>query len=180
MRNGHKEREIAGEGLEHNILWPSTGNRRQVLKVPRRLNSLMMLRLKSADTIREEVRQARELIHGTEVKIPRTKVHRINGSYVMRQDWIDEDQSVPDVANYLREQGLETLVDEYKHEPLNFVAKEGVVYWVDPTKGVAGRVLDRIPLSLVNSHNWRKAKVLLSKPIRFAERIARVYKHKRV
>lgn len=176
MKNGHKEREVAGEGFEHNIFWTSP-DRRWVKKLPRRLNYASMAGLNRSHAIKNEVSQAQELVEGTAVKLPITHVHRLNGGYIIHQQWNEEDNSVSNVREHLTQEGLQTLVDEHKHESLNFVSQEGVVYWVDPTKGVAGRFLERLG---VNSNSFRAIKAKLHNPIRLLEKVLPVYKHKKV
>lgn len=164
-------RLIMAKGMEHIVLSPLKTDK-YVIKVPRILNRLSFWPYDPVSIIREELDEARKLVKDTRVQIPRTNIHpgiseqfgNPYTGYVIRQHRIIEDQSVSDIQKYLEEEKLSSLVEEFKHEPRNFISNEGSVYWVDPTKGFMGRVFERSRVMDLNK--WRKIKVFLHKPIR--------------
>ena len=85
--------------------------------------------------------------------------------YVIGQRYIQEDGSVQEVQERLANNGLRSLVDEYKHEPRNFITQDGIIYWVDPTRGTVGRILERTRIMKVDT--YRKIRRRFSKVIRF-------------
>lgn len=167
-------REIISKGMENIVLRPATRSPNIVLKIPRIVNYLSMLGRDQAEVLRQELAEAYALVDKTTVRIPKTIV--ISGKerwmlgiktrgYVIGQRYIEEDGTVPDMANHLSGQGLNSLVDEYKHEPRNFVSNSGIVYWIDPTKGTAGRVLD--DTKMMKLETYRRIRRKLSRLIRF-------------
>ena len=169
-----REREVIAQGMEHSVLRPLSRKPDIVLKVPRPFDYLTMLGQNRAAVLRQERAEALALLEGTDVKIPETFIYgnekKIAGvfttnGYVIGQRYVEEDKSVSDIATHLADQGLHTLVDEYVHEPRNFVSHGGIVYWVDPTKGTIGRFLESRKLMKVET--YRKIRRRLSKVIRF-------------
>jgi hypothetical protein len=173
-RNGHRPREVIAQGMEHNVLRPASGRPDIVVKTPRPFNTLSMVGRDPAQVLRQELREARESVHGTEVQVPRTMILGINKSvlgvipvrrYVIGQRYIQEDESVPDVQGKLTNNGLNSLVDEHKHEPRNFITQNGIIYWVDPTRGTVGRILERTRVMKLDT--YRRIRRRFSKVIRF-------------
>lgn len=165
-------RQFLAKGIEHNVIFPRS-NKHKVIKIPRILNRLSFWPYHPVPVLRKELQEARELVADKKVIIPRTQVHKARFNlfrrflfpgYILWQDTITEDGSVTDILAHLQNEGLSTLAEEFKHEPRNFISRGGLVYWIDPTKGVAGRVLEKVGISM---EDWRKTKVLFHKPIRF-------------
>lgn len=166
-----RNRELIGRGIEHNVYKARLG-KSAVLKISRFFNRLS-LGINPAPVIRQEREKAQALISNTDVRIPRTLIISFDAKvlgvpvkrYVMGQQYIQDDGSVMDIGRHLAGQGLDTLVDEYVHEPRNFKSHKGVVYWVDPTKGTIGRVLETT--GVTSLQRYRKIRRKLSKVIRF-------------
>lgn len=165
--------QVLSEGIENTVLRPVSGVPNIVLKIPRPLNYLSMLGRDQAGVLRQELGEAKTLVEGTAIQIPSTVIRdgterSILGlktrSYLIRQQYVEEDGTVSDVEGHLSQQGLPTLVDEYKHEPRNFVSNSGVVYWIDPFKGTAGRVLE--DTKIMKLETYRRVRKKLSKVIR--------------
>lgn len=165
-------RPILSQGMENIVL---RGKSDSVLKISRPFNSISMIMAgrNQADVLREELAEARALVSGTSVRIPRTiilsgKERNILGMhtkpYVMGQRYVEEDETVSNIQSHLAEQGLDTLVEEYRHEPRNFISNNGTVYWVDPTKGTVGRMLETT--KLMKLETYRKIRRKFSKLIR--------------
>lgn len=162
-------RPVLAEGIEHTVL--ASKSKTGILKIPRTFNRLSFWPFNPVSTVTKELKEARALVEGTGVKIPRTNICKakfncfnfIMPGYIMRQEIIDGDGSIADIRKYLEKEGLETLAHEFDHEPRNFVPHDGFVYWVDPTKGPAGRILERFDIEI---ESWRKARAICSKPIR--------------
>jgi len=173
------EKEIDGRrvliGMEHRVFQYPPNKPNIDIKISRPFNYLLMLGQDQAAVLHKELLEARELVEGTKVRIPgtliyETKERNIAGKvptrgYIMVQHHVQEDKSVLDIATHLADQGLHTLVDEYVHEPRNFVSYGGIVYWVDPTKGIFGRFLESRKLMKVET--YRKIRRRLSRVYRF-------------
>lgn len=145
-----------------------------VLKIPRIFNRASFLFGDSAEILRSELVGAKRLVEGTGVTIPETTIYRINGklmrffpvsSVVVRQTFIQEDRSIPDMLKYLTEEGFNSLAEEYRHEPRNFISHDRRAYWVDPARGVMGRILERT--GLMSLEDYRRIRRRMSKAIRF-------------
>ncbi len=168
-------RQVFSEGMEHVVLRPRSGNPNFLLKQSRWLNAFLMIGRDQAVILRQEFAESQSLLEGTGVAIPRThiiktKERKILGipvrGYVMGQEYIrKDDNSIPDPREHLSRKGLTSLVDEHKHEPRNFIGNGGVLYWIDPTKGTIGRLLENT--KIMKLETYRKVRVKLSKVIRF-------------
>lgn len=160
-----KDRTLLGRGMEHEVYLPSRQNG-HVLKVPRGRNLVSIFPEKAVPMIRQELKNAEELVSGTRIRIPDTQVFKMPSrlGYVIKQERIEEDHSVPDVESHLKSQNLQTLVDEFKHEPKNFISSQGTVYWIDPTRGTMGRILER--MHVMNIESYRRLRRRASKIIR--------------
>jgi|SRR3989344_74059 len=165
-------REVVAVGMEHVVVRPRCENP-EVLKKSRLFNSFSFWPKDPREILRQELRDAQSLVSGTNLAIPRTQIYgvdrdffgfKING-FVVRQDFIEEDGSVSDVQKYLADQNLDSLVEELRHEPRNFISRKGIVYWVDPTRGTIGRMLER--LGVMKVERYRKIRRRMSKVIRF-------------
>jgi len=167
-------RQFMSQGIEHDVFRPRLGESNEVLKVSRLFNYVSMVGQDRVLVLRQELADSQRLLQGTDIKIPRTLIYRfskklfgtfaVNG-YVIRQEYVDDDGSVVDVQKRLASQGLTSLVEEYRHEPGNFVASKGILYWVDPTKGTVGRFLES--LGVMNLETYRIIRRKSSKLIRF-------------
>jgi hypothetical protein len=159
-RERYHGRERVTTGMEHVVVRPARlacqtegqDRRAEVLKISRPFNRLTLSFGDPVEILREELGVCQKLVEETCVRIPKTQIYRTNSvcfgrfvvrSYVIRQDYVEEDGSVSNIREVLQQQGLVTLLDEYDHEPGNFVGNGGSVYWVDPTRGMVGRLLER-------------------------------------
>jgi len=151
-------REIA-HGMEH-VVFDSVLFKDVVLKVSRQCNLLSMMGRNPAGVLRRELINQQRLVEGTTVVIPTTRIFdRGVKGYVVAQEHICEDGSVVDIQGYLEGQGLDTLVDEYLHEPRNFISFRGRVYLIDPTKGTVGRILEDLHIMKLTSYRRVRRKL---------------------
>ncbi|MDD2823207.1 MAG: hypothetical protein PHQ59_03950 [Candidatus Daviesbacteria bacterium] len=167
-------RYVIGKGMEHIVLQPKRKELSEwgLVKIPRLQAVLSLWPYEPLQVLRAELREAQVLVVGTKVKIPRTYIHKTRSGwpgslfpgYVIRQELIKEDGSVPNIRDVLIQENLHTLAAEHGHEEGNFKSKDGFVYWIDPTKGPAGRILENV--GIMNLENWRKLRLLLHTPIR--------------
>lgn len=164
-------RPVIAQGIENTVM---RGERDLVLKVPRPFNCLSMIGRNPVEVLRQELAEAQELIEGTKVIIPRTMIltgrkRIVPGihikTYVIGQKYVEEDGTILNPQQHLADQGLDTLVEEHKHEPRNFISDNGVLYWIDPTRGTVGRILETT--KIMKLETYRKLRRKLSKIIRF-------------
>lgn len=164
-------RKVMAQGMEHIVMFPQKTDR-YVIKIPRKLNRISFWPRNPVESLRKELSEAQQLVEGTRVKIPRTHIHgrKFNWpnhpfpGYIIRQENILEDQSIPDIGEFLEQENLDSLVQEYRHEPRNFISHCDYVYWIDPTKGLMGRVFERT--KVMDIERWRNIRMRLHKPIR--------------
>ncbi len=141
------KREFISQGFEHKV-WRSKRNRRIVLKTPTWANriSLLLTGTRTSD-LKDEIKEAQERIGGIgEVRIPETRIFGFFGGlgYVIAQPYIDTDHE--DFAEGTYEKIVkqnDVLAKLYWLSPQNFRITNDVAYFIDPTKGVIGRILDR-------------------------------------
>ncbi|MCL5073555.1 MAG: hypothetical protein M1308_22070, partial [Actinobacteria bacterium] len=160
---------------EHIVLNPRRNKSlaSDLVKIPRLFNRMSFWPYEPVPRLQLELMLAEALVAGTRVKIPHTTIRREKFSfpecffpgYIMKQEVIQDDGSVTNIRELLIEDNLMTLVDEYDHEPRNFASKDGFAYWLDPTTGPVGRILENI--GVMNIEKWRKIRLLLHEPIRF-------------
>lgn len=158
-------RQMLSNGMEHRVF--ISNNNSIVLKRPRPLTYLSFLGRNPSSVIRNELVEAQESLNETNVQIPRTLIYSSNNkrfgmileSYVIGQSFIEEDRSIINPENHLKEQGLDSLVEEYKHEPRNFISNNGILYWIDPTKGIIGRILERMHLMTLKDYRKLRTKI---------------------
>ncbi len=157
------ERELIARGMEHRVWKSKKGNPDIVLKTPRLANHLSLLGFDPASKMRQELAEAKVSLTNTDIRIPRTLIYGVSkriianlriASYVIGQKHIREDGSIHNHQGHLESQGLPSLVQECKHEPKNFISEKGTLYWVDPTRGMMGRVLERT--GLIKLEDYRK------------------------
>ena len=174
MKTELRGRQIIAMGMENVVLRPASDDLNIVLKVSRPFNYLSMVGGSQAEVLRQELKEAQTLVADTQIRIPRTLIYegrerRMLGirtkGYVIGQEYIAEDRTVVDVEKHLSDQKLPSLVDEYTHEPRNFIASGGFVYWIDPTNGTIGRVLKNT--GIMKLEDYRKLRRRLSRLIRF-------------
>lgn len=168
-------REIIGKGMEHIVLHPKRKelSKLNFMKIPRLFNRMSFWPYEPVPRLQFELMAAEALVAYTRVKIPHTTIRKekfsfpecIFPGYIMKQEAIMDDGSVSDIKKLLIEDNLDTLADEYGHEPRNFVSKGGCVYWIDPTTGPVGRILEN--LGVMKLEKWRKVRLTFHKPIRF-------------
>jgi len=168
-------REVIGKGMEHIVLYPKRKELSKVnfMKIPRLFNRISFWPYEPVSRLQNELMMAEALVACSSVKIPHTTIRKekfnfpecIFPGYIMKQEAIIDDGSVPNIKELLIKDKLDTLADEYDHEPRNFVSKSGCVYWIDPTTGPVGRILEN--LGVMNLEKWRKIRLFFHKPIRF-------------
>lgn len=158
-RNIRGKREFIGQGHEHKA-YRSLRQPNHVFKVPRLYSHITLLGENASKVLREEINESRQIIEQTDVEIPRTIIVRMRrkalglipiDTYVMGQEFIEDDSSVENISEYLLDQGLESLLTNYKPRPSNFISREGTVYWIDPTRG-RGRLLERLGIMKVSTY----------------------------
>ncbi len=150
-------KELIGEGYEHMVYKRPTS--KFVLKTPTPLN-IKSIRLsgKGPRALDSEREFWEKMISNSPVRIPPTRMFLSESKvYIMGQRFIEEDGSIEDVASYLRSQGLQVLARKYELDPTNFKSNQGVLYLIDPTKGIEGRLIERflkIPYPVFITLRW--------------------------
>lgn len=144
------ERIIIGRGREH-VVFRAKHRNNIVLKKQTWL-SLVSLRLAhlNAQDVLAEIRDACQMVEGSRIRIPNTRLFpfRNGRSYILAQTFIEEDQSVPNIREYIAREQIPFLVDKFDLNPSNFITCKNIVYWVDPTKGASllARPLEKLGL----------------------------------
>lgn len=151
------ERELIGQGSEHYVLRKS--NSRFVVKLPTEIG-LMSLRLngRGIEALDNEREFWENMIADSPVRIPTTRVFKRQKDYVMGQRFVEEDSSVDNIEEYLKSLGLDLLAKRYYLNPDNFRSNRGVIYYLDPTKSMTYRLIERffkIPFPTIIDLVWR-------------------------
>ncbi len=167
------KRARIARGYEHTVyrarFHPGT-----VLKTPRLITLVSRWLFGGVAGVRHEYQAALDLVQASAVKVAKTRIVAINGwgGYILIQEEVTEDHSVPDIYAYLKLQQQDYLATRYLANPSNFISHAGSVYLIDFTKGmdiqlinktqimneVEYRYLRRYIRQLVTSHfAWVKA-----------------------
>lgn len=156
-----KEWEFVGQGTDHKV-YRSPYNSHRFMKIPGFFNTLaIMLTGMNAAHIQAELAYSEQLVEGSNIKIPETRIVARRFDYIMFQDEVVEDGSIGDMGRFIASQKIELLIDKYDQDPKNFVCNGGFVYWVDPTKGRFSRTLDR--WQIISSEKYTHLKANLRK-----------------
>ncbi len=134
------ERIFVGQGSEH-MVFRSQVNPEYVLKIPYGLNSRSLhLYGDPVKLIQQEIEEARSLTEGTKIVIPHTEVFPVESIYFIAQKYIEEDGSL-DISSELDLTNIDRFI--HRHNTRNFRSNQGILYWLDPTKGPAHRIITR-------------------------------------
>src|SRR5260221_6748834 len=110
-----------GRGSEHVV----TGNSdcpQWVMKRPGARTILTLLGKSPVKTINNEIDQAQQIVKGTSVIFPETRVSPIGKrSYRMLQERVEDDGQI-DIGQFLTEKGNPTLLVKFGESPSNFVS----------------------------------------------------------
>lgn len=131
------EREYVGRGGEHKV-FRMKKLRNYVIKTPTIFNLWFLKTFGlSAEIIKKEYAEGEALTENTGIRVPFSIVRlRENGRrYSITQQYIKEDHSIDDVRAYIQSRNLPHVLDRYDLSPQNFITNDGIVYWVDPSKG---------------------------------------------
>jgi hypothetical protein len=152
-------RELLAKGMEHNVYREPSSD--SVTKVPRFYNRLILRWFfhgpwKVIDEIKEAAREAART--DGRVQIPHTTILFTKDAYVMKQRYIREDHSVPDVTAVFEAENLPPrLVFRSITGGKNFISENGVIYIIDPTDNPFYRLQNKI--GLVPEERIRKLSV---------------------
>jgi hypothetical protein len=130
-------KEFIGQGHEHTV-FRINNNEEWVLKRPRVLQKILYSKIE----IENEIKNNTIRIANENIVIPRTRLFPFNKSYIVAQKYIEEDNSV-NIKEQFLEENNEYLLHRYESQPHNFIANQGIVYWIDPTKGSTPRFLEK-------------------------------------
>lgn len=134
------EREIVGIGHEHAVYdSPKTGG---VLKVPDRKTQFALRFLGGYKRVKEEIAFAEKASTNSPVKMPETRIYKINNSYVIWQRKIEPDNSISIPETLKKAKPI--FQELYHNNPTNFMSSEGIVWWIDYTRGIIARGLTAI------------------------------------
>lgn len=167
------ERKFLGEGRQHTV-WESR-RPKKVLKTAK-LSRYLSLRLLGFDSksIVRDFQEASELTKSSRIQVPKTRVISIRTrrfgfgkfkfslekGYIIEQEEIERDDSI-DTRKILAEEKQTYLLDKFDINLSNFVASQGIVYWVDPVKGNDLRFLEKI--YLVTPQQYAKVRLGLKR-----------------
>lgn len=160
----YMQREIVGRGIEH-IVWRDPSDPNYVYKKPTLTQHIfLILAGVDANAIVDEIEYSKGLVRNTGLVIPETTVviERNRFDYRIRQRFIEKDSHTPDLALFLREQGTPFFVDKYLLKPQNFIWNQGVLYWVDPTRGFYRILTNRVHIP------WEKQIQIMARLIRIS------------
>lgn len=154
-----------GGGLEHKV-WQRSDAPDIVFKTPKKINAVLLNRyFGGVQKVRDELEEAGKTAETVGLKAPRTIIEPFGKNYMMAQEYIQDDHSVTDIDERLRNCGNEDFLTWYQQNPSNFASREGNIYWLDPTKGPIGRLLERFPKT------ERKMRKLLARERRVANKL---------
>ena len=126
-----------------------------VTKIPRIVPLWMLNHLFGGPwKVVEEVAETTRRVAGSggKVQLPTTIILFTRRGYEIRQAYIEGDNSVPDVPKCMSNVGLSFLASRAAVSADNFVAREGVVFAVDPTYNPYYRLLKFV--SLLNEERY--------------------------
>jgi hypothetical protein len=129
------ERQFVGQGWEHQV-YRSKSHPNKVIKVPtpESLRFFKFFRL-DPKLVQKEYQEAVSLVADTTIKIPDTRFLYLRDRYYIVQDFIEEDFSLKNARELLKNQGLFELLEKYDRGGSNFISNRGTLYWIDPTVG---------------------------------------------
>lgn len=158
------EKILIGQGWEHRVYrlpqYPEW-----VFKVPTKQQRLFLaLFLFDAKIIEQEYREAEHILDNSRVKIPQSTFfyYRDKHKYLIKQQFIQEDDSISDPRQFMIDNHLHHLIEHYDRSSLNFLSNQEFLYWVDPTLGgsVSGFLARR---GILSRHKSRQIKLLLTR-----------------
>lgn len=143
-------RELLASGWEHNV-WRSKRFPTKVVKTPTLANRLsLIITGLGVQGIKKELADSIEQSQTDGIIIPDSRVFRksIFGGYVLVQDYIvpDSEGFQNDIYSRLMQSNILHAMSYYLN-PENFKVRDQIIYLVDPTKGVAGRLLEHFKIA---------------------------------
>ncbi|EKD90948.1 MAG: hypothetical protein ACD_30C00055G0001 [uncultured bacterium] len=175
------ERVFIGSGHEHIVF--KGQNPDYVYKTPTLLNQAMFWIFNfDPRIINGEYKEIEDQLKNSNIKFPEWRVLAFpNGleskrkprllwrflskkTYVVRQKWIEEDNSISDVRNIIKSETPE-LIHRYDTNPTNFISHENSVYYIDPTKSVSlSGILDRLGILSKKRYRLIRDKIFKTLP----------------
>lgn len=136
------EREYIGKGSSHWV-FRARNHPNKVLKVPTNF-SLMLLKLSAGGTkhLRQELEASAGFVEGSGIIIPKTRIIGQKKGYIIIQDLIEKDESIPNIPEYVQKQSNRFMQDLYDSSPDNFISCNSQLYWIDPVRGIFARFID--------------------------------------
>lgn len=140
-------KEYLGRGVEHITYKTKIGNRDYVLKKPRAYNAWTLRHMfGGTDTLRHELKNSIALAAKSDVVVPKTRIIPFKRGYVMGQEFIENDKSVPSIRRAIQETDNSALLLHYETRPQNFLSHDHTIYWIDPTRAPFFRLTDKLPV----------------------------------
>lgn len=161
-----EKRDISLDGgLEHKV-WQRSDAPDIVFKTPKKINAALLNRyFGGVQKVRDELEEANKTAHASGLKIPRTIIEPFGRSYMIAQEYIQDDHSVANIEERLHKSGNKDFLTWYQQNPSNFASREGKIYWLDPTKGPIGRMFEKFP------RTERRMRKLLARERRAANKL---------
>ncbi len=176
------EHQKINGGWEHNV-YQAKKSESLILKTPKLTTRLLFtLSNTHADFARIEHEAVERSIQGTKVKLPKWRIFVLPQfrhfpmfphptAYVTVQEKIITDNSVPDIPDLLRSEGLIDLLYRYYINPDNFISKGGLVYYVDPTEGISpAKIFEN--KGIISKKRYRRIHYLIQKDLRLRKLLA--------
>lgn len=150
----HMKRQYLAHGTEHRVYKAHRDG--TVLKYPRLLTRVSRLLCGGVASVRQEYQAAQDLLDGSAVQVARTRIFASQrlGSYILVQEEVHEDHSVPDIFTYLQHHDQNDLAQRYVSNPHNFVSHQGTVYLIDFTKGIDIQWINT--LDIISEQDYRQ------------------------
>lgn len=154
-----KEREFLGEGVEHKVYRALAHD--VVLKIPKSKFDYLKLFTNAPKNVLREIKEAEKRVEGTDIQLPETRVFKFGRSYIISQKTIEEDYSIPNLAEEMEKykNSNRFLYTTYLSNPRNFASRNGNIYWIDQVNGIV-TFLEEKTFGLINIERYRKTRIL--------------------
>ncbi len=159
------KRHYLTRGAEHQVFL-ARFHPKTILKSPRLITRVSRWLFGGVAGVRQEYQAAQALVRGSAVAVARTRIVAVgrHGAYILIQEEVHEDHSVPDIYAYLQQQQQAYLAHRYLTNPRNFMSQDGVVYLIDFTKGIDLQLINR--MQIISEMEYRKVRRCLRQVIR--------------
>lgn len=156
--------ELIGQGNNHHV-WRSKHHPQLVLKTPKphiaRFNAVFRPPL---ELQRDVLNLDPDLPSDTNLTVPKSRLISLYPQYIIAQEYISEDNSVPDILASFEAQNLHYFANKYRSNATNFISKEGQIYWIDTNYGPINYLLLRS--GLLTPEQYQSLKIRLKRTLR--------------